>query len=86
LALVTISNHSKHLVLMPKCRLYSERDIKNAPKVFHSAFICCRTAEKKKSNLKNQCIWIESEMCKVYFQIVMQNVLGVNTEAKQVGV
>jgi len=48
LALVTISNHIKHPVLMPKCRLYRQRDIINAPEVFYSAFICCRTANWEK--------------------------------------
>ena len=36
--------------------------------------------------MKNQFIRTESEMCMVYFKIVMQNVLGVTTEAKQVGI
>jgi hypothetical protein len=36
------------------------------------------------SNMKNQFVQIEYEMFKVYFNIVMQNVLGVITEAKQV--
>ena len=38
------------------------------------------------SNMTNQFIRIESEMFKVYFKTVMQNVLGVTTEDKQVGI
>jgi len=36
--------------------------------------------------MKNQIIRTEFEMCKVYFKIVMQNVLEVTTETKQVGI
>jgi len=38
------------------------------------------------SNMKNQIIRTEFEICKVYFKIVTQNVLKVTTESKQVGI
>lgn len=36
--------------------------------------------------MKKQFIWTEYEMCEFYFKILMQNVLGLSTEAEEVGI
>lgn len=83
LALVTISNHIKHPVLM----YCTEKGIlQMRQKSFILLLYAVPRLRKMSKNMKNQFIRNEFEVCKVYFKTVMQNVLGVTTEAKQVSI